>query len=99
MADEMNEFPEKEQARTEAVTIILNGFQQARAGKQLSRTIWGFWNKAKAQASEDLVKDVENAPDKPETALHLAAFLKEQMGNTRFFLAVLTMVETFKQKG
>lgn len=101
MSDEQNnnDFPEKDLVRQEAVTILLNSFKQQKQGKQLSRTVWNFWNKARTRASQDLVADVERLPEEVQTANALNAFLKEEMTKTMFFMSVMGMVETFKQKG
>jgi hypothetical protein len=101
MSDEINknDFPEKHQIRQEAVAILLHGLKQQQVGKPLSKTLWNLWGKVRNIATPEFVQTVENNPEAAETAPVLDAFLKEQMEKTRFFLSVMTMVDTFKKKG
>ena len=96
---ETNDFPEKDQAREEAVGILLTAFTQAKQGRAMSRTISAFWNKTRSRAPKELVDAVEQQPQAEGTREQLNAFLKERMEKTLYFLGVLNMVETFKTKG
>ncbi len=96
---ENNDFPEKDQAREEAVGILINAFKQAKQGRAMSRTISAFWAKTRSKAPQELVNALEQQPEAPETQEALNEFLKERMTKTLYFLGVLNMVETFKTKG
>ncbi|MCP4441387.1 MAG: hypothetical protein GY810_20975 [Aureispira sp.] len=69
-----------EKVKEHVVEVLVNGFKMRNAtGKGLDKKINSFWTKFSRRLPEDVVKDMERQPEKPESVKNFTYFLDEQL--------------------